>query len=259
MSIILNKLIDQLYNYKKDLIKFKTQKVVIGIRYTAVLLNTGDLGLSYTLTNRIEDQKGYSILFKSEEPSKTPLIHLINYCTSEYSILRSIGVAAMNAYCQHYIQNSYDTKNDIRQFLNTDIKIKTGMVGNIKPISSFLTHCGCTVKILDKSSKKSNKSLLTFVDSYLDLLNVDQLIISGSALTHNNFDEIMRILRTVKGLKVFLGPSAQILPSFASQLGFSFLGSVKSRNPARILDIIMQGGGFQQFKHLTAKYLIPLT
>ena len=71
----------------------------------------------------------------------------------------------------------------------------------------------------------------------------------------NNFDAIIDLLPHVTGKKILVGPSAQILPHLAFELGFSDVGSSRITDSEMTTKIIQEGGGYRHFKAFTKKYL----
>ncbi|MHA1215036.1 MAG: Rossmann-like domain-containing protein [Candidatus Hodarchaeales archaeon] len=235
--------------------EFEIKTLVLGLRYSGILLNNGVLGLSYTLTNHYKDFEGFHKLFKNGKPSTKSLSDLFAYSNSEYSVLRTISVAALNAFSQTQIIFDHSEQKDIKTLINPSPERTIGMVGNIRPIVSYILKKGAKVKILDEFMPKNKKHGIEYVDTVKDLENVDGIIVSGSALVFENFDQIIDILPTINGFKGLTGPSAQLIPELAFNLGFSAVGSVQILDPNAVLDIIKQGGGFREFKGYTSKYL----
>lgn len=231
------------------------KNVVIGILYTGVELDDGTTGVSFTLTDRSKDHEGYHSLLQKGFLSEKPLVELIDYCSSPHAILRSIGVAAFNAYCQVHIDFSKASSKNIIDILKPTPDIVIGMVGNIHPISRYLAKKDITIRILDKFMPLTYKNSIIQVNEVSDLEVVDNILVSGSALVFDNFDEIIRLLSNIPGKKILIGPSAQICPKLAFDLGFSAIGSSRIINSNLTMRIIQEGGGYRFFKPYTEKYV----
>lgn len=231
------------------------KKVVIGLLYTGIQLQDGTTGVSFTLTDRYADQDGYHQLLQNGFLSKKALIDLIEYCSSNYAILRTIGVAALNTYSQAYIDYSTASNHDVREILNPTPDKIIGMIGNIHPISHNLDKKGIPLKILDKFTPPTSTNSITKVNKVTDLKIVDHLLVSGSALVFDNFDDIISLLPHIPGKKFLVGPSAQIFPDLAFELGFSAVGSSRIIDSDRTMKILQEGGGYKYYKSCTEKYL----
>ncbi len=231
------------------------KKVVIGVLYTGVELEDGTTGVSFTLMNRSTDHEICNRLLQNGFLSEKTLFELIGYCTSSHAILRSIGVAALNTFCQGHIDFSDASCQNIIEILKPTPDMMVGMVGNIHPISRYLAKNGISMKILDKLMPPTNIDSITQVKEVSDLEVVDTILISGSALVFENFDEIIRLLPQISGERILLGPSAQILPKLAFDLGFSAVGSSRITNSNLAMRIIQEGGGYKFFKAYTEQYI----
>ncbi|MFX1286348.1 MAG: Rossmann-like domain-containing protein [Promethearchaeota archaeon] len=231
------------------------KKVVVGVLYTGIELEDNTTGVSFTLTDRSIDHEGYHRLLRKGFLSDKTLIELIEYCSSPYAILRSIGVAALNAYCQAHINFSDASCNNIIEIFTPLPGMVVGMVGNVHPISSYLAKEGVSMRILDKFMPPTHINSITQVYKVSDLNEVDIILISGSALLFDNFDEIIHLLPYVSGKKVLVGPSAQIFPKLAFDLGFSAVGSSRIIDSKLTMKIIQEGGGYKFFKNYTEKYV----
>ena len=109
-------------------------------------------------------------------------------------MFRSIGVAAFNAFCQAYIDFSGISSQNILEILKPTPNMVVGMVGNIHPISRYLAKKGISMMILDKFMPPTCINSITQVNEVSDLEVVDNILVSGSALLFDNFDEIIHLL-----------------------------------------------------------------
>lgn len=231
------------------------KKVTIGVLYSAIELQSGTVGVSFTLTDRGKEQEGYHSLLRRGFLSEKTLEDLIEYCSSSYAICRTIGVAALNTHCQGHIDYSTASDKDGLEILDQTPDEIIGMVGNIHPISRYLGKKGVRMRILDKFMSFSGSTNIARVNQVSDLKGVDHIFISGSALVFENFDEIIALLPNIMGSKILIGPSAQIFPKLAFELGFSAVGSSRIVSPNEVMRIIQEGGGYRFFKSYTEKYL----
>jgi uncharacterized protein (DUF4213/DUF364 family) len=230
------------------------KKVAIGILYTAIELQNGTTGVSFTLTDRTTDFEGYHRLIQNGLLSEKPLLELIEYCSSSHAIFRTIGVAALNTYCQAHIDFSTALPKDVLEILSPTPDMMIGMVGNIHPISRYFDKKGIRMRILDKFIPVPNTNNISQVNEIKDLKMVDNLLISGSALVFDNLDDIINILPHIPGKKILVGPSAQIFPQLAFELGFSSVCSSRIIDSNMTTKIIQEGGGYKYFRPFTEKY-----
>lgn len=238
----------------KSIDDYQVKTVVVGIRYTALLLSNGSVGVAYTLHDKKAEKESHLEYLSVKYLYEKSLGELIEFCNSKLGIFRSIGVAALNAYSQANLQPLKREYQDITELFHTEISTTVGMIGNIHPISKFLVKRGFTLKILDDSFSPEPTSQITPVAKVEELTDVQHLIVSGSALVFETFSHIIDILPLIKGEKILIGPSAQILPEIAFNTGFTFIGSSKIRDSRLTLSSIMEGGGYRAFKLHTDKY-----
>ena len=258
MNSFLSKIAHDSLSILKPRSKLKIESVVIGIRYTYVLLSSGSCGIAYTLTDHLVEKETHKQYLSEKYFYKKDLEYLIDYCTSKYSIFRSVGLATLNALSQAFLPLKDTTHQDISAlFPNKSESI--GMIGDIQPVRKSLAQKGHRVKILDRFAPPLQHSRITTVEGISDLENVDHLIVSGSALVFDTFDQVRNLLSTISGEKVLLGPSAQILPEVAFKHGFTFIGSSRIMDASSTKRIIMEGGGYRAFKAFTKKYAYQRT
>lgn len=229
-------------------------RVVLGVRYSGIKLRNGITGVSFTYTNPKVDHEAHHQLLQDGFLSDKTLVELIDYCSSKYGILRTIGVTALNTYSQAHIDYSSATNQDIGPILKAKKGDLVGMVGNVKPLSRYLSKKSISMRILDEFAPPRPSHHITSINSVSELEGVDHLLVSGSALVFDNFDDIIGLLPQIKGKKILVGPSAQIIPEYAFELGFSAVGSSQIINPDQTLKVIQEGGGYFFYRNYSRKY-----
>jgi uncharacterized protein (DUF4213/DUF364 family) len=238
----------------KSIDDYQVKKVVVGIRYTGLLLSNGSTGVAYTLLDKRTEKESHNEYLSTKYLYEKSLSELIEFCNSKLGVFRSIGVAALNAYSQANLPLTSGDYKDVTELFHSNLSATVGMIGNIHPISKFLVKRGFKLKILDDSFSPKQTSQIIPVYSVEELTDVQHLIVSGSALVFNTFSQIIDLLPLIQGEKVLIGPSAQILPEIAFNTGFTFIGSSKIRDSRLTLSSIMEGGGYRAFKLHTDKY-----
>ncbi|MFX0085739.1 MAG: Rossmann-like domain-containing protein [Candidatus Hodarchaeota archaeon] len=230
------------------------KQMVIGVRYSCIQLKNGTTGVSFTYTNPSLDNIGFYQILKDGLLSDKPLYELIEFCSSKYGILRTVGVTALNTFCQANIDFSSAINQDVREILQVSEGDIIGMIGNIKPLSNYLSKKGIQMKILDAFAPTLSSQYIIPVRNISELESVDHLLVSGSALVFDNFDEIIDLKSKIGGKTILVGPSAQILPEIAFELGFSAIGSSRIINPDLTFKVIQQGGGYAIYRQYVKKY-----
>ncbi len=254
MSSALTKLAQDSLALGKSIDDYQVEKVVVGIRYTGLLLSNGSVGVAYTLLDKRTEKESHLEYLSTKYLHEKSLSELIEFCKSKWGVFRSIGVAALNAYSQANLPHTYGKYKDVTELFHSNLTATVGMIGNIHPVSKFLVKRGFNLKILDDSFSPDQTTQIIPVNGVTELADVQHLIVSGSALVFNTFSQIIDILSSIPGEKIIIGPSAQILPEVAFNTGFTFIGSSKIRDSRLTLSSIMEGGGYRAFKLHTDKY-----
>jgi uncharacterized protein (DUF4213/DUF364 family) len=201
------------------------------------------------------DHEAHHQLLQAGFLSDKSLRELIGFCSSRYGILRTVGVTALNTYCQAHIDFSSAINQDVREILQASTGDVVGMIGNVKPLSSYLSEKGISMRILDAFATPKSSQYITPVNNVSELESVDHLLISGSALVFDNLDEIMDLKPQINGKTILVGPSAQIMPKIAFELGFTAIGSSRIINPDLTFKVIQQGGGYRFYRKYAEKYV----
>ncbi len=230
------------------------KQMVIGVRYSCIQLRNGTTGISFTYTNPSLDNEVYYQILKDGFLSDKSFSELIEFCSSKYGILRTVGLTALNAFCQDNIDFSSATNQDVREILQLSEGDEIGMIGNIRPISNYLSKKGVKMKILDAFAPSVSSEYIVSVKNVSELESANHLLVSGSALVFDNFDKIMDLKSKITGKTILVGPSAQMLPELAFELDFSAIGSSRIINPDLTFKVIQQGGGYAVYKKYVKKY-----
>ena len=254
MNSILSTLTQNTLSLGKDIDQYSVKSVVVGIRYTGILLSDGSVGVAYTLLDKKTEKDSHAKYLSKKYLHERSLEEILEFSDSNLSVFRSIAVAGLNAYSQANLPNINEHSKGVTELFQSNSSITVGMIGNIHPVKSILLKKGCKLKILDNSSSPTETTQIKPVDDVQSLKDVEHIIVSGSALVFDTFSNIIELLSHLEGEKILLGPSAQILPDIAFSMGFTYLGSSKITNGESVLTSIMEGGGYRAFKEYTKKY-----
>ena len=173
---------------------YQVKTVVVGIRYTGLLLSNGSMGVAYSLLDKKTERESYFEYLNAKFLYEKSLQELVEFCKSKLSVFRSIGVAALNAYSQANLPSTKGNNIDVMELFPSDPSVTVGMIGNIHPISNFLVKKGFSLKILDNSFSPRQTSQIISVKTVEELSDTQHLIVSGSALVFDTFSIIIEIL-----------------------------------------------------------------
>ena len=231
------------------------EDIVIGLFYSAMKTRKNVMGLSYTLFDMLSSKKKFQTSLEGNLLINKSLKELTQYVEGNLGIFRTIGLTAINTLAQSTLDLSNSANKNILDICDIQKQDKVAMIGNIKPISKNLKNRTNQIYILDDHDSYTNSKGTNLIMRIEDLPDVQHMFVSGSALVFDNLDEIIFRLKKVEGEKVLIGPSAQINPSVAFDLGFTIVASSTAISPSSILNAIKQGGTYHYFKKFMQKYV----
>ncbi len=233
-------------------------EIVIGLTFCAICTTDNIIGLSFT----------------AKGPQKPPILlqyplvdrswqELLNLYLSERPTERSLGLAAINTLSQTVLSRKQEYKfvDNGAEWLPNPKDFQIGMVGAIHPvIKQIVSKKGEVLlrddTVLQRAHRRLPKKGVTLVPLIEDLKNVDHLLVTGSAIVHRGFNEILNLFHTIKGQRILIGPSAQILPQAAFNDGFTTVASSLVIQVDKVLQNIREGGGYHLFQKYCRKYVI---
>ncbi|MFX1514541.1 MAG: Rossmann-like domain-containing protein, partial [Promethearchaeota archaeon] len=232
--------------------------VVIGSTFCAVRTGADIVGLAFSATN------SQNFPIHGENSSlEWSWERLLGFYLSESQKKRSLGLAAINALSQTIMrQNSvYKLVEESLGLLSEPEGLQFGMVGAIHPIiTQIIEQKGQVLlrddMVLQRDQKKLPKNGVTLIPFIEELKNVDHLLVSGSAIVHKGFNDILEIVNTIKGQRILVGPSAQILPQAAFKDGFTVVASSWVEQVEPLLQKVRGGGGYPHFQKYCRKYVV---
>ena len=220
--------------------------LVIGLRYTAVLLDEDYLGIAYTL-------KGPFLTRKKGIFSRNPE-ELADLITSTSPVEASLGLAAVNAASQMKASEA-----DLLESKRLLDELKLGkhdsilMVGLMLPIAWELYEFVDKIwAVEDSFSTKEGPPNLEVrpwwaLDLILEKEKISALIVSGSAVANKTIDHILRISEEYACKLALVGPSVPIFPNFWKRKGVEVLGASIVEKPRETLELIKMGRGSREF------------
>lgn len=233
--------------------------VTAGLKYTAVTLEGGGLGVAYTWTETAA-RSGGACCPKAgtvfEDFEGRPAQDLLEGLTREESLHVSMALALVNAL---NAENAVRFKEDrgknpaLFEALGAGKGSCVAMVGYFRPIEKLLIDMGAEVYIHDRAHGIGSEEELS------DRLTrwADSLILTSTTIIGGAFDEI--IGRCPEGLPIaLLGPSTPMVPELFSGRGIRYVGGTVPVDTEATLRVIRQGGGTRNFQKYGKKvYALP--
>ncbi|NJE30666.1 hypothetical protein E3E38_06350 [Thermococcus sp. 18S1] len=221
-----------------------------GLPYTYVLVEGKRgkaLGVAMTLPEEI-GRFDNSI----EEPT---LEAFIERADSLNLIERSLGMAAINAVSQYYLDLSNAKWADAVELLDGDIE-KVAVIGNMPPIVRTLRERGFRPYVFERNPKLWDRETLSDSLEYWLLPEVEAVIASASCMINGTLD---MLLDRAKNARIFLltGPTGQVLPEFLRGTGVTHVASMKVVKVERAI-LHLKLGRFRGFSDESRKYVLEI-
>ncbi|MHC1589338.1 MAG: Rossmann-like domain-containing protein [Candidatus Hecatellaceae archaeon] len=229
--------------------QLKVKNVCIGLGYTAVQLENGHLGLCSTMPSEL-GLEGCSLPLDSGKLAGRSLFDLAKLAGSWIPAESIVGIAAVNAASQMLYKRRTGSYQVSVGNVTSEFEVRSSdrvvMVGNIKPIASFLEGKAGELYVLERSPQLRGGSLPdTACEEYLP--KADVAVITASTLVNGTID---RLLQLAKGARevILVGPTSPITPEPLFNHGVTLVGGVRVLNSDVVLRVVMEGGGAKQLR-----------
>ncbi len=233
--------------------KVKIVDYGFGIRYSYAVLSIDGVeyvGATHTLINNMVGKKPYSGPVRIDE--------LLSYVSSINPYLKQIGHSIINAYNQYLLENGLTVKpvgeGEVLNLLDLENKL-TVIIGDLRPIVDYLRSRNYEFYVFESAPCRRDIAYPEFY-YYRALPRADNLIITGSTLTNDSIDEILRYKKP-SAVTVLMGPSASVPAESLIGKGIDMIASthIPSEKTWRTVKTIIRGGGTKQIKELGMKYI----
>ena len=225
----------------------------IGLCYTAVLLDDGQLGLAYTF--HPQKVSPCAKPFEAGKIKGEDAVHAVQHALSENLLESSLGIATINAIVNQQIGNTIE--GDILDVISLKNSDTAGMVGFFGPL----------IEPLKKTVKKiyifEEKAIANFPDIYPSektsemLPECDVIIISATTLINKTIDSLLDLSKDARET-IILGATTPFLPQVFIKRGVTMLSGIEVTDKNRMLQIVSEGGGMRDFKGCIKKISVLL-
>jgi hypothetical protein len=233
--------------------RMRTVDVRVGLGYTAVLTDAGCAGVAYTPREHLEH--GCSPLGEAHPLAGRRLSDLLVYIESRRPIERAIGLAAANALVAARPAVSV-TGGDILRALALRTEDRVGMVGCFAPLIAPLQAQVTSLTIFERSGGWTVG--VQPAERALDLLPTCTVaLITSTALITESLDALLEAAAGCREVAL-LGPSTPLLSEVFADTPVTWLSGIRIENPARVLQIVSEGGGNRTFSPYVQKVNLRL-
>ena len=225
------KLLLEKYNFKVN----EIGDIITGQKYTAVLLNNGNIGVCANLSHKIDTKKK-------------------NY--SKLNLQNIFHRIVLNAYFNALLNysNIYKTNADIFDSIDFRNYKKVVMLGLFEPIIKKFDDVGISITIFDPGK---NDNVLTPILEQKKLLGeADAVILTSTSIFNATF--IDSISATKDNCDIYmLGPSSIMTQEILDYRNIKVIfGAAFKKSDHRVLNIIKNDGGTKDFlKYGNKRYL----
>ena len=232
--------------------QLKVKNVCIGLGYTAVQLENGYLGLSATTPSEL-NYECCNLRVESGRLAGNLLFDLARLSGSWLQGECIVGLAAMNAASQMLFERRSGVYKISTGNLTSELRVKAGdvvvMVGNMKPIASFLENVAGQLHILERRPSFRGEGILpdTACEEYLP--KADVAIITATALVNGSIDRLLELAGSAREVAL-VGPTAPITPEPLFKRGVTLVGGVRILDPDQTLRVVMEGGGTRKLREV---------
>jgi uncharacterized protein (DUF4213/DUF364 family) len=261
----------------------RIESVTAGLKYTAVTVEGGGMGVAYTWTDTVAgtpaadpagNENGATDQARNTRPAGTagaccpkagtiyenfegrPAQDLLERLTGEEPLHISMALALVNALNAEKAARFDEDRGKnpaLFEALGAGRGSRVAMVGYFRPIEKLLTDMGADVYIHDRahgigSGEELSDRLTRWADS---------LILTSTTIIGGAFDEILG--RCPENLPAaLLGPSTPMVPELFSGGSIRYIGGTVPEDTEAALRVIRQGGGTRDFQKYGKKvYALP--
>ncbi|MBI4200023.1 MAG: DUF364 domain-containing protein [Chloroflexi bacterium] len=222
--------------------------VRIGLGYTAVLLESGQAGVAYTLR---EDLRPGCSPFSGQRPlASRSAAELLSGLGSGDPLERTIGLATANALICRRGVDAF-SEGDILDAVAFGPDDRVGMVGYFGPLIPLLQKRVASLTIFERNPARG--AGLEPPERALDLLpECTVALITSSVLLTGTLDPLLQAAARCREIAL-LGPSTPLIPRSFADTGVTWLSGLVIVNAAQVLRVVSEGGGTREFSPFARK------
>jgi len=223
----------------------------VGLGYTAVQVDGGDVGLAYTF--RSEAGHTCTALEMAGDLTGRPATELISWMAQGDVITSSLALATFNAVSQKEIREA--PEGDFLAMIHLTPEDEVGMVGFFAPLIKTIRDSGSGLSIFERNLARG-KGLFPPEQIPDRLSGCSVVILSATTLINHTFEDIIPYTARAREV-ILLGPSTPLAPEIMKIYGITLLAGMKIVVPEKVLRIVSEGGGTQRLGRAVKKVVIP--
>jgi uncharacterized protein (DUF4213/DUF364 family) len=229
------------------------EQLVLGLGYTAVLLEDGGAGLAYTWGDKsstCSHERGWG------DAEGAPASGLLDLLLADGGLQRSVGMAAANA-LNHAAAIQLPEDDGPAGSLVRQLDITSGtrvsMVGFFAPVVRVLRELGAELDVVDDAKGMGERHV--FGERLREQAEV--LIVTSTALLGGTADGLLAAVAATTRVAM-LGPTTPLVPEVFDETRVELLAGMVPRDVAGVLRTVRHGGGTRDFSRYCRKvYCVP--
>jgi len=226
--------------------------VRIGLCYTAVMLDDGNVGLAYMF--RDELLRGCAARTVKQPFAGQGANDILFGITSSDFLKRTVGIAAANAVLNR--EHPGLIAGDVLDIIDLQPDDVVGMVGYFGPLVSAIKRKGCRLLVFEKKSMK-DEGVYPDEQACALLPECTVALITATSIINATFEALVEAARSCR-VRAVLGPSTPLAPEVFAPSGVTLLSGVLVADPGAVLRTVSEGGGMHAFKHQVRKVNLTL-
>ena len=216
--------------------------VRIGLGFTSVRLDNGDMGLAWTAPSHPGSCTHEA---RAGTLAGSPAIDLLLMLADDRNALsRSLGLAAANALAAG-LPGPESTEEDVLDIINIQAADRVAMVGFFGPLVPRLRETGCKLDILELENDRPGT--VTPEEGKASLATCTVAVITGTSIVTDTLDGLLADLGNPRAV-VILGPSSFMRPEVFAGTPVTHIAGSRLRDASAIEKIVSEGGGTMLLK-----------
>lgn len=225
----------------------RVAQVVVGLGYTAVMLEDGRAGVAYTLREQVQGGCG---VFQGRRPlAGQEAAELLGLAVSRDPVEAAVGLAVAGALLSPGPAEA--ATGDVLDHLDLQPEDTVGMVGYFGPLVPEVRRRAGRLVIFERVDLPQGDILPQ--ERARELLPQCRVaIISATTLLNQTLEPLLEACAGCREV-VLLGPSTPLCPQVFAGTPLTMLSGVAVRDAPALLQVVAEAGGTRQFSRLVDK------
>jgi uncharacterized protein len=225
--------------------------VRIGLGYTSVRLDNGSCGLAYTLHEK--EYESCCVMADAGKLAGQKAQDLIQMIQSPDVTICAVGLATLNAVLPIPVAA---VESDILDLLRVEPGDTVGMIGYFGPLVGPIKKRAHAFHVFERKAEPEYEILPESATQEL-LPQCQVVILSATTILNHTIDGLLELSAAAREIAI-LGPSTPFVPEIFGRHRVTLLSGLEVIDPARVLQIVSEGGGTRQFIGATRKLALRL-